>query len=50
METGADDARDVEYRIGPAVTDDDGNSGNTSCKVTRTRILGGIINDQHRRN
>ncbi|MFD8361891.1 hypothetical protein [Streptomyces hygroscopicus] len=30
VDTGVDDARDVEYRIGPADTDDDGNSGNTS--------------------
>ncbi|MET7938348.1 hypothetical protein [Streptomyces sp. NPDC005322] len=30
VDTGADDARDAEYRIGPADTDDDGNSGNTS--------------------
>ncbi|MFI8992015.1 MULTISPECIES: hypothetical protein [Streptomyces] len=32
VDTGVDDARDVEYRIGPADTDDDGNSGNTSTE------------------
>ncbi|MGW4032765.1 DNRLRE domain-containing protein [Streptomyces sp. NPDC004838] len=30
VETGVTDAREVQYRIGPAETDDDGNSGNTS--------------------
>jgi hypothetical protein len=30
VETGATDVREVQYRIGPADTDDDGNSGNTS--------------------
>ncbi|MFD8517775.1 hypothetical protein ACFV27_43540 [Streptomyces antimycoticus] len=32
VDTGVDDARDVEYRIGPADTDDDGNSGSTSTE------------------
>ncbi|MFE3586115.1 DNRLRE domain-containing protein [Streptomyces niveus] len=30
VNTKVDDAREVQYRVGPADTDDDGNSGNTS--------------------
>ncbi|MFF3057730.1 hypothetical protein [Streptomyces sp. NPDC057909] len=30
VDTKTDDAREVQYRVGPADTDDDGNSGNTS--------------------
>jgi hypothetical protein len=30
VDTRADDAREVQYRVGPADTDDDGNSANTS--------------------
>ncbi|MFE7792809.1 DNRLRE domain-containing protein [Streptomyces sp. NPDC057460] len=30
VDTKTDDAREVHYRVGPADTDDDGNSGNTS--------------------